>query len=61
MLVSLVAWLGGASVVVGFNETLTGPFLSIFFWAPLAMLLLWPAIIGGAGVNPEQPGAAEPA
>lgn len=44
MLVTLVAVLGGATVVVSFNEALTGPFLGIFFWAPLALLLLWPSI-----------------
>lgn len=44
MLVTLAATFAGAIVVTGFNVALTGPFLGIFFWAPLAMLLLWPAV-----------------
>lgn len=49
MLVTLTAVLGGAAMVSGFNEALTGPFLGIFFWAPLAMLLLWPWIEADGG------------
>jgi O-antigen ligase len=42
-LVTLAAMLGSGIGVSLFNEALTGPFLGLFFWAPLAMLLLWPA------------------
>ncbi len=58
MLVSLAAWLGGAIVVTGFNVALTGPFLSIFFWAPLAMLLLWPWFERGEELSAERRGGA---
>lgn len=62
MLVALAAWLGGATVVAGFNVALTGPYLSIFFWAPLAMLLLWPWIERGEELSAaRQRPEAEPA
>ena len=35
-----------------FNEGLTGPFLGLFFWVPLGMLLLWP--VGPAGARPPR-------
>lgn len=63
-LVSLVGMLAAGTVVAGFNEALTGPFLGIFFWAPLAMLLLWPVVGPGArdddAVDELSPDAGNP-
>lgn len=53
-LVTLVAMLGAGVGVSLFNESLTGPFLGIFFWVPLAMLLIWPATRGSGG-KPAEP------
>ncbi len=36
-------WAAGIGVSL-FNESLTGPFLGLYFWASLALLLLWPAV-----------------
>lgn len=57
-LVTLVAMLGGGVGVSLFNESLTGPFLGIFFWIPLAMLLIWPATRGSGGPPQPAPPAA---
>ena len=43
-LATLLGMLGAGIGVSLFNESLTGPFLGLYFWAPLAMLLLWPAV-----------------
>ncbi|MCO5327220.1 MAG: hypothetical protein M9964_09230, partial [Solirubrobacterales bacterium] len=40
---TLLAMLFAGIAASGFNEGLTGPFLGLFFWVPLGMLLLWPA------------------
>jgi len=48
-LTTLVAMVVAAAVASSFNEGLTGPFLGIFFWIPLGMLLLWPATRPPAG------------
>lgn len=56
-LVSLVAMLGGGVGVSLFNESLTGPFLGMFFWIPLAMLLIWPATRGSGGEPAEPAGS----
>lgn len=54
-LITLAGMLGGGIGVSTFNESLTGPFLGLFFWVPLAMLLLWPA------VGRSAPAGAQPA
>lgn len=46
-LTTLAAMLAGATMTASFNEALTGPFVGLFFWLPLGMLLLWPAVRGG--------------
>jgi len=43
MLTTLVGMLLAGTVSASFNEALVGPFLGLFFWVPLAMLLLWPS------------------
>lgn len=58
---TLVGMLCAGTVVSGFNESLTGPFLSIFFWAPLGMLLLWPSVGPSAQDEAESLSADEPA
>jgi len=39
---TLVGMLAAGAMASSFNEGLTGPFLGLFFWVPLGMLLLWP-------------------
>jgi hypothetical protein len=39
---TLAAMLAAGTMASAFNEGLTGPFLGLFFWVPLGMLLLWP-------------------
>lgn len=48
-LTTLAAMVAAATVTASFNEALTGPFIGLFFWIPLAMLLLWPSVRGGEG------------
>ena len=43
---TLLAMLAAGTMASAFNEGLTGPFLGLFFWVPLGMLLLWPAARG---------------
>lgn len=50
-LVTLVAMFAAGTVACSFNEGLTGPFLGLFFWVPLGMLLIWPGTRGA-----ERPG-----
>lgn len=45
-LTTLVAMLAAGIMASSFNEGLTGPYLGLFFWVPLGMLLLWPAVRG---------------
>lgn len=45
-LTTLAAMLAAATMSSSFNEALTGPFIGLFFWVPLGMLLLWPAVRG---------------
>lgn len=54
-LVTLVGMLGAGIGVSLFNESLNGPFLGLFFWVPLAMLLLWPAVRGVSGSATSRP------
>jgi O-antigen ligase len=42
MLTTLTGMLAAGAMASSFNEGLTGPFLGLFFWVPLGMLLLWP-------------------
>lgn len=53
-LITVAGMLGGGIGVSLFNESLTGPFLGVFFWVPLAMLLLWPAV-GRSGPSGPEP------
>ena len=53
-LTTLVAMLAAGATASAFNEGLTGPFLGLFFWMPLGMLLLWPAT-RGAGSSDSAP------
>jgi hypothetical protein len=52
---TLLGMLAAGAMASSFNEGLTGPFLGIFFWVPLAMLLLWPGARGrdGSPVSPR--------
>lgn len=61
MLVTLVAMLGSGIAVSSFNESLTGPFLGLFFWAPLAMLLLWSTRDATAPARRSEPATPPPA
>ena len=45
-LVTLVAMFAAGLMACSFNEGLTGPFLGMFFWVPLAMILIWPGTRG---------------
>jgi O-antigen ligase len=38
----LVGMTLAGTMSASFNEALTGPFIGLFFWVPLGMLLLWP-------------------
>lgn len=48
-LTTLVAMLAAGIMASSFNEGLTGPYLGLFFWVPLGMLLLWPPVHGRGG------------
>ena len=41
-LTTIAAMLAAGTMASSFNEGLTGPFLGLFFWVPLGMLLIWP-------------------
>ncbi len=41
-LTTLAGMLAAGTMASSFNEGLTGPFLGLFFWVPLGMLLIWP-------------------
>jgi O-antigen ligase len=43
LLTTLVGMALAGTMSASFNQALTGPFIGLFFWVPLGMLLLWPA------------------
>ena len=47
-------WLAAGAMASSFNEGLTGPFLGLFFWVPLGMLLLWPFTRGRERGSPAR-------
>lgn len=55
MLTTLTAMAVAGATAASFNVALSGPFFSLFFWLPLAMLLLWPAIRRAAAADDGAP------
>lgn len=53
-LTTLVAMVAGATMTSSFNEALTGPFIALFFWIPLGLLLVWPATRTRTGEAPAK-------
>ena len=53
-LVALAGMLAAGTMASSFNEGLTGPFLGLFFWVPLGMLLLWPFTRGRERGSPAR-------
>lgn len=54
-LTTLFGMLAAGTMASSFNEGLTGPFLGLFFWVPLGMLLVWPSVRGGGQPAGDQP------
>lgn len=45
MVLALVGLLASACATVGFNDALKGPYISIYVWVPLALLLVAPSVL----------------
>lgn len=50
---TLTAMFAAGFMASSFNEGLTGPYLGLFFWVPLGMLLLWPWARGEGSTTPS--------
>lgn len=66
MLTTVAAMAVAGAASASFNEALDGPFFGLFFWVPLALVLLWPAVVGpgdgGVGADRRSdPAAPKPA
>jgi O-antigen ligase len=58
---ALVGLLGGAALTVGLNDALKGPYIGLYFWGPLALLLVAPWTLRNRSARPDSSSPASAA